>query len=619
MRTPWVTRDPLTLRWTPSHSAPTDPAQKRGVVRACEVANWCEENLQIAQKNRDVALLRINDVQAILLDFLAECWARGFPVQCLIPKGRQMGVTTFWQAINFALCVLWARKGKAFRAATVAHIEESATQIFNMSRRFERLLPEAWSLTLDTRQKGHLAWDSGSAIYIVSAQLGDAALKGVTINSIHGSEVANWADRGVDPSALWTSGMGALTPGPESIVALESTAKGRDPFFHRMIEQALKGESPYAVVFLPWYLSPEYKLSWKDYRTVRVARGWELPDRFQPTDDERDMVAMIQSIEIGRGQEWWKHPVSLTEEQLIWRRAKIEELDGKVEVFKRYFPATLEECFSSTEYSMFPPEVVDRLWGRQKDPTWRGSAVVRGERAVWTNDPKGATIVWKQPIPGHNYVIGADVSEGLVAGDAQAAYVVDADDHEVVAAIHCRVDPDLYAEDLIALGFYYNVALVAVENTFSPHVAGRIQERGYPRCHWHRDPDVVRHRPSKPGFSTNKKTRRVILEVLAAVFRDDDVRVYDKGFATEAGNFVWDERKKGWAAPASKTDDRVIALAIAIYLCGWRKDDGTKLPPLHEAAPKEVLDAGELAWQRERARMKRKAREKAQQGGGCVL
>lgn len=180
------------------------------------------------------------------------------------------------------------------------------------------------------------------------------------------------------------------------------------------------------------------------------------------------------------------------------------------------------------------------------------------------------------------------------------------------------MDQDTYADTLCALGLYYNQALLAVENNFSPAVILRAQALGYPRLYWYRDPESPRSRPTRAGFSTNKRTRRVILDVLATLLRDEDLKVWDKGFAQECGFFTWNEREQRFRAPAGKHDDRVMALAIAVYLCGWRTDDGRRYT-IAEEKPKPLHDAGELAWKAEQARIKRRRLDKIREEGGCVL
>ena len=610
-------------RWEPIPLA-DGAAPHEGVVRACLVANMAEELLVLAPKVGPLARFRMNVGQGILLDFIAERWSKGLAVYALIPKARQVGVSTFVQAFLFVLCLLNEKKGRPYRAATVAHIEDSAKSIFSMTRLFERKLPKSWRLPLESNQQGRIEWAGGSRNQVVSAKLGDAALKGVTLNAFHGSEVANWADLGMDPNALWSSAWGAVAKTPDAFVVLESTAKGRDPFFHGMVERSRANRFEFPVVFIPWFLMTEYTLSWAAYCSARPA--WHLTPEFVPTTDEILFRAFLADRTVRPGDEWCVYRYALTDEQLIWRRAEIERLGSGdttkgLDLFKRYFPSTLEECWAANEYSFLGDrqnEILDRM-ARQKRAPQRG---LLSDNLEWkASERTDAYLRWHTPQTGHRYVIGADCSEGVASGDFQSAHVVDQGTHQVVAALHCKMDPDEFGAALAKLGRYYNNALLAVENNFAPTVLVTLTRLNYPKVYWHRDPDQLRGRPPKPGFNTNKRTRPVILAVLSAVLRDDDLEFNDEGFFAECGTFVWSERKQTFTAPKGYHDDRILSLAIAVYVCDWRDAEGKRKRSEVAKAPEdfEQTDRGWLQWKREEKLAKQRARERAGPGPKCSL
>lgn len=579
----WVTRANGSWALSPTATTilATNPPTKRSAARAqraIDLANWIEDNLWIVRKDRRRALIRFNPSQQIMLDFLVQQWAHEIPVRALVPKHRQGGVTTFWQAINFALAVLSDKAGRTYRCATVAHIEEASGTIFTMSRRFEQNLAPRWKRPLDMRQQGKLQWAGGSSIYVVSAQLGDSALKGDTIHSFHGTEVANWADRGINPSDLWTSAMPAVAPGPDSIVVLESTAKGRDPFFFAMCEDARKGLNPFTVLFLPWYLSSEYAMPWEEYCRPRRAQGRQVPAAFVATEDEEEIRTDIRELRTDATTRWANYPAEVSDDQLVWRRHAIETIcENKPEAFRRYYPATVEECFQATNASFFSYQVLDRLYQSWRDPKVGLLAEGRGPGftpiVTFNEWPSGNILVWKPPNAARSYVIGADVSEGIAEGDAQAAYVVDKDTLEVVAGFYGRVPVEDYVAELEKLGRFYGNALLAVESNFNPFVAVTLRSRGYPNLYWYKNPESPRSTSFKPGWHTNRVSRRLILANMGGMFSLDRVPVWCRGFAEEARDFVWNEKAQQFRAPPSKHDDRVIALAIALYLTGQRPTD----------------------------------------------
>ena len=131
----------------------------------------------------------------------------------------------------------------------------------------------------------------------------------------HASEVAFW------PKAK--QGMAAvLQMVPASVdttVILESTANGVGGAFYDIFQQAVDrvrttgGLEGYIPVFFPWHKFPEYQ------RLV--------PRSFILEQDEREI----------------KTEFSLSDEQIFWRRLKVQELGGDESLFRQEYPASAEQ------------------------------------------------------------------------------------------------------------------------------------------------------------------------------------------------------------------------------------------------------------------------------------
>jgi len=552
------------------------------------VANWIETHLSIITKQKRLVLLVFNPFQWILLQYVAWCALHNLPVQLIVPKGRQGGVSTWVQAWNFACAVLNDRRGHAYRAVTVAHVDASALTIFRMSRLFERKLKSDWAVELESKQKGLLEWpNAGSWVRVATVKSGDALERGSTLNSIHGSECGSWADEGLDPSEAWTAIMGALADGPDSMVVLESTPKGRDAFFFRTIEDSLKHRNTFRVVFLPWFLCDEYTMTWSEYRRQRLALGWDedfLPEKFLRTEDEQVLVDEVGGQIVKQGEEWYRHPHQLTEDQLVWRRHTIEKkCDNKVEVFQREYPSTLEECWTATSKLLVTPETVSHYWEVSKEGE-RGEVIQEGElrgKVRFVPRKDGSVQVWSHPKLGRKYVIGADVSDGSDHGDGQAASVVDKDSLEQVAAVYAvGLDSDQYARLLCRVAYYFNRALLAIENNYDPSCAKAARDSGYPNLYYYHDLENTTGmlgRAPKAGWSTNRRTRPLMVAALQGAARDREFLCWDKEWASELQSFAWNDSKRRFQSTTGKKDDRIMSSAIAVYLTGKRGKDGKRL------------------------------------------
>lgn len=515
-------------------------------------------------------LLRLNTIQGVLLNYIARCWHLEVRCWVLIPKARQGGVSTFWAAWFYALCVLHDRLGDVFRAATIAHIEDSAKAIFGISRRYEKRIDRSWQQPLDSRQQGRLEFENtGSFIQVNSVQVGDDLLKGFTLDAVHMSECANYAGRGANPDEAFTSTTNALGPGQHTFLVMESTARGRDPFFHRKIRDSVEGKNGIQTLFFPWFLTSEYTLTWEAYRKPKVAAGASVPLEFEPTEEEKKLRQDLLHTVVKPGEEWRRYQVDLTDEQLIWRRRQIEDFcGGKLEVFQRYFPSTLEECFTTMEHSMFSAETLDYYFNMSSEDYERGGVTLGTTRPTFSENRTGHLKVWEHPIPGEEYVIGADVSEGLQGRDFSSAYVVHKPTLKVCAHLHGTIAPDQFAKHLYALGLYYEKARLAPENNYTPTTAVWLMRQGYPNLHYYHSMDSAKRGvPSKPGWNTNKKTREILIDCVAQVFRDREVKVFDYKLVEEMSSFVWWPDRKRFAAATGRHDDRVMSLGIALVLC----------------------------------------------------
>ena len=171
--------------------------------------------------------------------------------------------------------------------------------------------------------------------------------------------------------------------------------------------------------------------------------------------------------------------------------------------------------------------------------------------------------IFEQPKAGHPYVIGADTAgEG---SDWFAAHVIDNTTGKQVAVLHKQHDEDMFAEQIEALGYYYNTALIAIEINFSTYPVLYLEKRRYPNMYMREELDDFTHKIKKAfGFQTNTKTRPVIIANMIKAVRDDVTMLSDEQTIHEMLTFVRNEDFKPEAAEGAH-DDLVMSLCIAHY------------------------------------------------------
>jgi len=182
------------------------------------------------------------------------------------------------------------------------------------------------------------------------------------------------------------------------------------------------------------------------------------------------------------------------------------------------------------------------------------------------------------PQEGESYVIGADVAEGLGHGDYSSAHVISADTGIVVAHWHGHIDPDLFGEDvLVALGYFYNHALIGVEsNNHGLTTLKSLARVGYRNLYKQRKMNHTNPKVSDSlGWRTTSVSKPLAIDELNAALRDHALSLFDSLTVAELKTFIREANGKMHGSPH---DDRVMSLGIAnqmlkyVWLPEYRND-----------------------------------------------
>lgn len=568
--------DSSSVSWAPKTQKRNDDLRL-----LCAVLSWMETFVWIRTKTGRIVRFRMNRVQKLMAQWLAMRIYEGVPPRCWIPKYRQGGVSTFWQILFFALAELIP----GYRVAVAAHDDAGAGAVFSRvvtALRQIRKHKEWPAPEILQEQAGHVLWESESSIQGATIKTGDALLKGTSLNAVHFSETANFADRGINAQAA----IGSLLPAVDetdvwSIIVHESTAKGKDAIFWAGCEAARdpNSGSAYGLIFLPWFLEDPYQMTWGEYRKRLVASGKHDPGpTFERTHEEELLCRKLSNVRVRQGQEWYRWRVDLTDEKLIWRRWAIDnKCDGKLDLFQRYYPSFYEEAFTASADCMFTEESIDYYRKHSKPPVERGvlHETLPGLVFFEGNVPDGNVMVWERPNPLNTYVIGADPGGEKIKSDPYNAYVLDKHNLRVVAQVHGLFEWDVFSDTVERLGYWYNTALIVPENNVQPAICKRLHRRAYPRLFYYFEPDTARQKEGRsPGFNTNKKTRPQLEKVLELMVRTKRVVNPDPEFWREMENFVWVPKPHAqnpsvdgsYKATGGNHDDRIMSLALALMM-----------------------------------------------------
>ena len=518
---------------------------------------FIQKNLHIQDKEGRLIRFRFNPAQRRLYEEIRRQQKAGRPVRIIILKARQMGFSTAVAALFYERSACHAN----VNSMIVAHKAEASQNIFAKSRLFwETSPPEARPMRRTSNARELLfenpskkqeerEADPGlrSRIRIETAGAKDAG-RSATIHNLHLSELAFWPHA----SETMLSLMQAVPHAKNTMVIIESTACGVGGEFYAQWQRAVRGESEFVPLFFPWWEHEEYALPCQGEPPLWDAEERELAETY-----------------------------GLSPGQLLWRRWCISaNCGGDAERFCQEYPASADEAFLVSGRPVFNSRALARAYAAAEEPQRRGDVFWRGEYpeqgVVFREDERGSLLIYDPPRTGGDYWIGVDASSGLPGGDYSAMAVVDRTAMRPVAYWHGIIDPDLLGETAVRLAIYYNRAMLAPElNNQGIAVINAIRRLHWPRLYRRRSVNRAEELLScEFGFHTNAHTKPLIISELARYIREDAIRIRDRETLAECLSYMRDERG-GTNARAGCHDDRVMALAIALWTAGeTRRGDG---------------------------------------------
>lgn len=497
--------------------------------------DYIEKLLVIRNKRGKVIPFILNDVQRRVQEKKREAIAKGRPARFLVLKSRRMGITTLEQALNFWTVAMHPNR----QVLTLAHRSESTEKIFRISNFFyEKITPQWRPQRLTKQNKRDINLPLMNSLFYIDTAGSRGIARGDTLQRVHWSEVA-WTKGGVQDQANILDGLTEACS--EGEIVLETTANGVGDLFHSLWLEATMGESEWTPIFVPWWEDRSYRVPLSDEERREIAASY--------TDEEKALVKVH----------------NLIPEQIAWRRKKKKG----VRLFAQEYPEDATTCFLVSGTRFFDALIIEAIIKRTPGPTEGKDSEIR---------------VWKKPVPGRKYVIGADCSEGVAGGDYSFAGVVDAETMEQVAAIRGLWKPADFAARIDRLARQYNMARVVVERNNHGHSVINTLSNvlHYPNMYKHREYDQKAGTYNfKLGFPTDAKTRPILLDDLRDAVEAGHMLVHDLIFCAECTTFHANENGK-YEARKGCHDDTIFGWGMALQ---GRKRLGESAEISSRAAP----------------------------------
>lgn len=522
---------------------------------------YIESFLKIKDKTATIVPFVLNNAQHIVMKQIKQDTKDKRPRRYIVLKARQMGLSTLFEGLIFQDTSTKENKNSLI----IAHEENASSNLFQMSKLYYENLPElirpmkkyangkVLSFENPDGDDNEKAKNPGlrSKISIATAGAGEVG-RSATYHNIHASEVAFFPDAKTTMLGLLQS----VPDQPNTLVVLESTANGVGDWFHEMWGKAERGENEFTPIFLPWFIQPEYR------------REFASEAQKEQFISEVSQTNKTMNGEEVRSYEWeLKEKHNLTWEQMNWRKHTIQnKCQGDDILFMQEYPCTAEEAFISSGRPKFSIRALRKYQTITKEPIRRGYLQEKDGKVTFLDDSKGYISIWKEPEPNVNYAIGADVAEGLASGDFSCA-LVGSDEFDIVAMWHGHIDPDLYGEELVKLGKFYNQAYLGVENNnHGLTTLTTIKKREYWNIYFSKSHDKISENiTQKMGWTTSIRTKPLMIDKLSEYVREHYIGIPSNQVISEMFTYVIEDNGST-NAQSGCHDDTVMAGAILLQL-----------------------------------------------------
>lgn len=456
-------------------------------------------------------------------------------------KYRQAGVSTV-TAAWISKKLAFAKKSKPEKILIIANKLDTSLEMANKIRAFVGQWP-SWvgiDFAPEKNSQKHYKLNNGCEVKAVATS--KDALRGFTPTILVFDEAAFIeAD-----SDFWAACMASLSTGGKVIVI--STPNGHDAIYYEIYDQSLRNMNDFRISEMYWYRDPRYT---KDLYFVK-------------TDDIVHYLLNKEEYDLKTNISWEHIPIDNRDfnevKSLISMGYKpcsswFEAMVKKLKYDKRKVSQELECNFLGSGDNVFDSKLMQNI----KENMLKEPQNKMVSNSLW---------IWKEPVLGHKYVMGVDVSRGD-SEDFSSFQIIDFDEREQVAEFVGKLPPDTMAEICYKWGSMYNAFIVVdITGGMGVSTSRKLQEMGYRDLYidgvdtankWKYDPKALE---KIPGINFNNKRVQIISSYEEAMRHS--FRIYSTRLYNEMDTFVYingrPDHQKG------RHDDLIMSIAMATYV-----------------------------------------------------
>ncbi len=456
-------------------------------------------------------------------------------------KYRQAGVSTV-TAAWISKKLAFAKKTKPEKILIIANKLDTSLEMANKIRAFVGQWPSWVGIDFSPEKNSQKHYKLNNGCEVKAVATSKDALRGFTPTILVFDEAAFIeAD-----SDFWAACMASLSTGGKVIVI--STPNGHDPIYYEIYDQSLRNMNDFKISEMYWYRDPRYAkdlyfvktddivhylLNKEEYTNQDIISWADIPNNERNLDEVKELQ-----------QKGYK-PCS------TWFEAMVK----KLKYDKRKVSQELECNFLGSGDNVFDSKLMQNIKENMlKEPQNRMVS-----NSLW---------IWKEPVLGHKYVMGVDVSRGD-SEDFSSFQIIDFDEREQVAEFVGKLPPDTMAEICYKWAGMYNAFIVIdITGGMGVSTSRKLQEMGYRDLYidgvdtankWKYDPKALE---KIPGINFNNKRVQIIASYEEAMRHG--FRIYSNRLYNEMDSFVYingrPDHQKG------RHDDLLMSIAMATYV-----------------------------------------------------
>lgn len=226
------------------------------------------------------------------------------------------------------------------------------------------------------------------------------------------------------------------------------------------------------------------------------------------------------------------------------------------------FAQEYELEFLSSGRPVFAPDLIKRL---RETVLEIGTAIKLEDGTThFVNETSDGLRIYKPPVKGKIYVVGADPAEGVVGGDYSTATIYDRKTGEEVAFYRGHIQADKFGILLNRWGRWYNDALMVVEiQNHGLTTVTTLRNLMYPSLYFRptKFDTMGTNWSDRIGWKTTKVTRPLMIDDFNEALREGSLIIHTKETVDEMTTFVFNVANN-MIAMRGFHDDCIFASAI---------------------------------------------------------